>query len=129
MPAPSSGEAWARGISPDKANREKDDFYETPPEATRALLSVESFEGAIWEPACGRGAISKVLEGAGHEVISTDLMDRGYGENRVDFLMEWRPLAPNIVTNPAIQNGRGVCENRAAVVNRQGGHAVTPGVP
>ena len=29
------------------------EFYPTPPEATRALLSVETFEGLIWEPACG----------------------------------------------------------------------------
>jgi len=40
------------------------EFYPTPPEATRALLSVECFEGDIWEPACGDGAISKVLEAA-----------------------------------------------------------------
>ena len=55
------------------------DFYPTPPEAVRALLSVETFEGSIWEPACGDGAISKVLLEAGHEVVSTDLIDRGYG--------------------------------------------------
>lgn len=29
------------------------EFYPTPPEATRALLSVETFDGTIWEPACG----------------------------------------------------------------------------
>lgn len=40
------------------------EFYPTPPEATRALLSVESFDGAIWEPACGDGAISEVLKAA-----------------------------------------------------------------
>ena len=28
------------------------EYYPTPPEATRALLSVEKFEGSIWEPAC-----------------------------------------------------------------------------
>lgn len=28
------------------------EFYPTPPEATRALLSVENFDGDIWEPAC-----------------------------------------------------------------------------
>lgn len=28
------------------------EFYPTPPEATRALLSVEQFEGSVWEPAC-----------------------------------------------------------------------------
>lgn len=55
------------------------DFYPTPPEAVRALLSVETFEGSIWEPACGDGAISKVLLDAGHEVVSSDLIDRGYG--------------------------------------------------
>jgi hypothetical protein len=44
--------------------------------------------------------MSRVLEAAGYEVISTDLVDRGYGEVRHDFLMEWQPRAPNIVTNP-----------------------------
>jgi hypothetical protein len=77
-----------------------DDFHETPEIATRALLSVETFTGAIWEPACGNGAISRVLEDAGHDVISTDLVARGYGPGRIDFLMEFAPRAPNIITNP-----------------------------
>jgi hypothetical protein len=55
------------------------DFYPTPPEAVRALLSVETFTGSVWEPACGDGAISKVLIEAGFEVVSTDLIDRGFG--------------------------------------------------
>lgn len=88
------------GVAVDRANREKDDFYPTPPEGTAALLRVERFDGPIWEPACGDGAISRVLEAAGHAVVSTDLVDRGYGTPRVDFLMETRALAPNIVTNP-----------------------------
>lgn len=88
------------GVAMDAENREKDDFYPTPREGIEALLSVEQFNGAIWEPACGDGAISRVLIERGHEVISSDLVDRGYGENRVDFLMEWKPRAPNIITNP-----------------------------
>lgn len=88
------------GCAVDYENREKDDFYPTPPEGTEALLSVENFEGQIWEQACGDGAISKVLESAGYSVVSSDLVDRGYGEARVDFLMEYRPRAPNIITNP-----------------------------
>lgn len=96
----SAGQAWTRVIVPDKENREKDDWYPTPPEGTRALLAVESFDGPIWEPACGDGAISKVLEAAGYDVESTDLVDRGYGDSRIDFLMEHRGMAPNIVTNP-----------------------------
>lgn len=92
--------AFVRGIIPDAENRQKDDFYPTPPEGTEALLSVESFDGPIWEPACGDGAVSEVLKAHGYTVISTDLVDRGYSDSGVDFLMEYRPLAPNIVTNP-----------------------------
>lgn len=80
--------------------REKDDFYATPPEATRQLLDAESFSGPIWEPACGDGAISRELRARGYETIDTDLVDRGYGEPGIDFLMEWQPRAPNVVTNP-----------------------------
>lgn len=90
----------ATGVAIDRELREKDDFYPTPPQATEALLSVETFDGAIWEPACGDGAISEVLQAAGLEVIDTDLVDRGYGTARVDFLMEYKSLAPNIITNP-----------------------------
>jgi hypothetical protein len=76
------------------------EFYPTPPEATRALLSVESFEGTVWEPACGDGAISKVLMAAGYQVVSTDLIDRGFGQGGCDFLKSTEPLARNIITNP-----------------------------
>jgi hypothetical protein len=93
------------GVGVDHENREKDDFYPTPPAAVEALLKVERFEGAIWEPACGDGAISKVLEKEGYRVVSTDLVDRGYGESRRDFLMEYRPEAPNIITNPPFKLG------------------------
>ena len=55
----------------------RDDFYATPPEAVRALLSVENFSGTLWEPACGDGAIVNVLREAGHTVYATDLVDRG----------------------------------------------------
>jgi hypothetical protein len=82
------------------APREANDFYATPAPTTRALLRVEQFEGAIWECACGDGAISRVLQDAGYEVVSTDLIDRGFGEGCRDFLMEPELLAPNVVTNP-----------------------------
>lgn len=95
----SVGQAYARSVIPSE-DRDKDDFYPTPMPATASLLAKERFGPKIWEPACGDGAISKVLEAAGHEVVSTDLFDRGYGEARVDFLMEHRLLAPQIITNP-----------------------------
>lgn len=88
-----------------RPDAEKDHFYPTPPAGTHALLKVETFAGGIWEPACGEGHMSNVLADAGHHVISTDLVDRGFGEPRVDFLMEQRLLAPNIVTNPPFKLG------------------------
>jgi hypothetical protein len=42
------------------------DLYETPAPAVHALLGVERFDGSIWEPACGPGAIVRVLRGTGH---------------------------------------------------------------
>ncbi len=94
------GAVYASAQTDDPKNREEHDFYPTHPGATRALLKVEKFDGAIWEPSCGEGDMSRVLEAGGYDVISTDLIDRGYGEGNRDFLMEWQPLAPNIVTNP-----------------------------
>jgi hypothetical protein len=96
----SAGAAYSGAQTVDHENREKDDFYPTWPGATAALLSVERFDGAIWECAAGEGDMSRVLAEAGYDVVSTDLIDRGYCEARVDFLMEWTPRAPNIVTNP-----------------------------
>lgn len=94
---------YALAVIP-SVNREKDDFYPTPPHATWALLRSEQFGPTIWEPACGDGAISKVLQAHGHNVISTDLNDMGFGESRIDFLMEQRLLAPHIITNPPFKN-------------------------
>lgn len=79
--------------------RAENDFYPTPTEATHALLQREKFEGLIWEPACGDGAISTILEDYGYEVLSTDLIDRGYGKGNTDFLTS-DLTAPNIITNP-----------------------------
>jgi hypothetical protein len=47
----------------------KDDLYETPDVAVRALMRVENLPLRIWEPACGRGAIVRVLRAAGQQNI------------------------------------------------------------
>ena len=68
----------------------RNDLYETPECATRALLHIERLPRRIWEPAAGRGAIVRVLRAHGHEVVASDLID--YGEqthfSRRDFLLE-----------------------------------------
>jgi hypothetical protein len=79
--------------------RPENDFYPTPPEGTAPLLFLETFEGDIWEPACGDGSMSKVIESRGYNVISTDVQPRNYG-SQLDFFFAPALLAPNIVTNP-----------------------------
>lgn len=107
-------ENYAHSIAP-KPEREPDDFYPTPPEATKSLLALERFPQWIWEPACGDGALSRVLLEAGHNVVSTDLVDRGYGEPRRDFLMEHQLLAPAIVTNPPFKLAEEFVERACAL--------------
>jgi hypothetical protein len=81
-----------------------DDCYETPPEATRALLATERIPPVVWEPTCASGSgIVLPLREAGHTVYASDLVDYRCpdSEARVDFLMERRaPLGTEaIVTN------------------------------
>lgn len=91
------------------SSREKDDYYPTPPDATKKMIDCcpwllcnnnqTSYD--VWEPACGEGHISEVLKDHSIKTYSTDLVDRGYGDLRnIDFLMEQKSLAPWIVTNP-----------------------------
>jgi hypothetical protein len=81
------------------ADLEGPDYFPTPAWATWALIANETFEGEIWEPACGDGAMARVLERTGCKVISTDLFDRGFGDPGVDFLTSER-IADNVITNP-----------------------------
>jgi hypothetical protein len=90
-----------------------DDFYPTDPSATLALCEREVLPGVVWEPACGDGRMSRVIEdhGQGIElVMSSDLYDRGYEGSypNVDFLnvkpdhflIEQFGPVNHIVTNP-----------------------------
>jgi hypothetical protein len=116
----SGAAAYARALVDDPINREKNDFYPTWPQATDALLRVEQFDGPIWECACGEGDMSRQLEAAGYEVVSTDLIDRSYGEPRVDFLMEYETRAPNIVTNPPFGLAKQFCSHALALTASRG---------
>jgi hypothetical protein len=63
------------------------DFYATPDWVTEALLRHVQFRGRVWEPCCGTGAITTVLQRHGYDVTSTDIADRGFGTPGMDFLL------------------------------------------
>jgi hypothetical protein len=88
----------------------KDDLYQTPPEAVRALLKVEELPPVIWEPACGPGSIVRELRATGRQVYATDLVDYESPDQDAagwDFMMETQlPIGVQaIVTNPPFKNG------------------------
>jgi hypothetical protein len=75
------------------------DFFPTPAWATYALIENEQFVGEILEPACGDGAMVRILALRANLVTATDLYDRGFGQSGIDFLQS-NQVADNIVTNP-----------------------------
>ena len=85
---------------------EKDGFYATDPIAIDKLRKVFDIPHDIYEPMCGEGHLSKRLEKFGHNVWSTDLVDRGYGESGVNFFEVDRIDSRwSILTNPNYKFG------------------------
>ena len=82
------------------------DFYATNPQTVIEFLNqtFDEFEDVktIWENACGEGHLSDVLkEYFDCNFIDTDLIDRNYCEQTVDFLnSDFNPNADLIITNP-----------------------------
>ena len=82
------------------AIREENDFYATDPRAMSDLLRYETFNQNVWEPACGEGNLAEVLKEYGYTVYSTDLIDRGYQDEQLDFLKSEVKFNGDIITNP-----------------------------
>jgi len=96
--------------------REKNDYYATDPAAVAPLLAElpELRSGLIWEPACGEGHLAKEIHRLGASVYSTDLIDRGFGQGGVDFLMERHDTNhtyQHIVTNPPFKRAQEFVEH------------------
>lgn len=83
-----------------KQDRRELDFYPTPAEVTIALMDFLKLDPCtIWEPACGDGAMSKIISLYGHSVISTDIRHTGFGDGGFNFL-EHAMEVDAIITNP-----------------------------
>lgn len=87
---------------------EENDFYATHHDSVKLFLKAVKetnlfLPNNMWENACGDGAISKVLKSEGYNVFSSDLIDRGYGEEtNLDFLTtdKYTNTFDCIITNP-----------------------------
>ena len=121
------GALGASNHSPE-LEREKNDFYATPPVAVNGLLNMLSKHGIynnlrnypVYEPCCGKGHIANILAEKNFEVIASDLVPREWIltpgiiciDRSVDFFKVGRvgdglvppdyviPPHASIVTNP-----------------------------
>lgn len=86
-------------------DRNKTDFYATPPEVTIALLDfLEDLyllkqRATIWEPACGRGDMADVMYDRGYHMVVSDLYPQIPGMDSTDFLKS-HAKCDWIITNP-----------------------------
>lgn len=82
--------------------RQKHDYYATDPKVIEDIFRKESFKDDVWECACGEGHLSKKMKEHGKNVYSTDLIDRGYGDDFFDFLEDnpHNKTEKDIITNP-----------------------------
>jgi hypothetical protein len=84
--------------------REANEHYVEPHWCSERLFDEEKMEGTIWDPCCGFGRIPDAAKKAGHGIIATDIVDRGYRDlfGTCNFLETGRPTsdAYNVVCNP-----------------------------
>ena len=99
-----NGSILANRSTPD---RNKTDFYPTPPDVTVALLDflenrhlLRPRWTTIWEPACGNGEMVRVMVDRGYNVYCSDLYPADDTVESVDFLTTKTSPGSWIITNP-----------------------------
>jgi hypothetical protein len=99
--------------------RETNDHYVEPFEASWRLFEAEQFYGTIYDPACGWGRIVQTARGFGCPAVGTDLVRRTPDKMLcnaapIDFLhmlrLPWRNVGA-IVCNPPFKQIRQFCEH------------------
>lgn len=91
------------------------DFYATDPRMAEELCKHVELVN-VWECACGAGHLAKVFERYGLLGRATDIVDRGYGESGVDFLLQTEQWNGDIVTNPPYKYAREFVEHALRLV-------------
>lgn len=90
--------------------RDELDWYVEPPVATRALLTVERFDGLILDPCCGQGNIVSSCIEAGYRAVGTDIKrrtDAAWFSREMRFEDIPDRSVPNIISNPPFYRAQG----------------------
>lgn len=101
--------------------RETNDFYATDPHTLEIFLEKLKEDGIelhnrIWECACGQGHLSKILTDKNYTVVSSDLINRGYGVSGIDFLKADKEWNGDILTNPPYKYAKEFIEKAIELV-------------
>lgn len=99
--------------------RQNEDYYATDPIAIDVLIKDGgvTFTKPVWECACGEGHLSERLKEYGCKVVSTDLVNRGYGKGEIDFLTYNDHWNGDIITNPLYKYAKEFIEHAIEIVN------------
>ena len=108
--------------------RETNDFYSTDPNTLKIFLNkLEEdkikLHNKIWECACGQGHLSKVLIEKGYNVMSSDLINRGYGTYNINFLNMQNKFDGDILTNPPFKYSLEFVEHSLELI-KEGNYAI-----
>lgn len=98
-------------------DRQCNDYYATDPSVIKPLFREETFSKNIWECACGEGHLSKEMTKCCKSVFSTDLIDRGFGDNQIDFLNTDKKWDGDIITNPPYKYAQEFVEKSIELIN------------
>jgi len=104
-PAPLFSGALPAQRAPDQG-RDPLDYDPTPASATAAFLAAENehinvHPGKVWESAVGGGHMAHVLQNNGHEVIGSDVVNRGYPDVILQSLYDFDEApSSKMITNP-----------------------------
>lgn len=114
-------------------DRKDSDFYPTPFDATFALLKHLGLPAGtrVKEPACGDGAMARVMEATGLVVDASDIRaNSGFGRGGVDYLVDAGETPEWVITNPPfnvavefIRQALGQTPNVAMLLKSQFWHA------
>jgi len=102
--------------------RAENDFYATDPKSVLSLLKLEDFnDGTILEPCCGQGHISKILkENTNSNVYSSDLINRGYGNETIDFFKTNENIKYDyVITNPPFKLAKEFISKSLKITNKK----------
>ena len=91
--------------------RDKYDWYVEPEWCIDRLFNSVKFDGRIHDPCCGMGTIPRVASKHGYLAFGSDIVVRGYGWEKEDFLKAGeRRVIHNVVTNPPYKIAQAIIE-------------------